>query len=483
MAAKSTILIVDDEPLGRDTLEALLVREGYDLAFAASGVEALAQVGALKPDLILLDVMMPDMDGFEVCRCLRADPNLAEIPVVMVTALDDQDSRLRGIEAGADDFITKPFDRLELRARVRTITRLDRYRHLLAERTRLEWIVEQAAEGYLWVNAQDEIVYANPQAHLYLGIHSVEVEGRRLAFLDVARRQYRCEPESAWRTWPAQADMPDCPATYLVRPETPTATAFWLRVDVLDLARGLKDNRAIRLRDVTQEITRQIDMRGFHEALRHKIRTPFTGILGSLELLCKKGSQMPADVVAGLAQMAFDSAQRLHRAFEDILGYLNVHNMTESGRRFALAHLEALAAEVAASLNIRSLHVSCEESLQSVSLPLSQRAVELILWELLENAHKFHPEQSPTVSVSAFPVDDRRICLQVIDDGTHISPEHLSRVQVPYYQGEKYFTGEVQGMGLGLSTVARLIWSVGGVCRIQNRDDGPGISVELIVPV
>jgi CheY-like chemotaxis protein len=104
-------LIVDDELGGRKTLEGILRPFGYDLVFATSGAEALTQAAANAPDLMVLDVMMPGMDGFEVCRRLRADPRLAEIPVIMLTALDDRESRLQGIAAGADDFISKPFDR------------------------------------------------------------------------------------------------------------------------------------------------------------------------------------------------------------------------------------------------------------------------------------------------------------------------------------------------------------------------------------
>jgi signal transduction histidine kinase len=129
-----TILIVDDEARGRETLEALLASQGYHLLFACNGIEALALAASARPDLIMLDVMMPDMDGFEVCQRLRADPLLAEVPVLLVTALDDRDSRLQGIEVGADDFISKPFDRIELRMRVHTIVRLNRYGRLLAER-------------------------------------------------------------------------------------------------------------------------------------------------------------------------------------------------------------------------------------------------------------------------------------------------------------------------------------------------------------
>ena len=112
MAYKSTVLIVDDKTSARDALEALLFREGYTLAFASNGPQALEEAAALAPDLILLDVMMPDMDGFQVCQQLRTDPFLAEVPIIMVTALDDRNSRLRGIEAGADDFVSKPFDRI-----------------------------------------------------------------------------------------------------------------------------------------------------------------------------------------------------------------------------------------------------------------------------------------------------------------------------------------------------------------------------------
>ena len=138
MTSPSTILIVDDHAENRDTLTELLQNPDYRLVEAANGPKALKLAADLHPDLILLDVMMPDMDGFEVCRRVRADPKLAEVPVIMVTALDDRLSRIKGIESGADDFISKPFDRAELRARVRTVTRLNRYARLNRERANVE---------------------------------------------------------------------------------------------------------------------------------------------------------------------------------------------------------------------------------------------------------------------------------------------------------------------------------------------------------
>jgi len=131
MPDKSIILIADDDAVARMALEILLEPDGYNLVFATDGPEALDKAERLLPDLILLDVIMPTMQGFEVCRRLRADPKLADLPIVMITGFASRETRLQGIEAGADDVISKPYDQVELRARVRTITRLNRYRRLL----------------------------------------------------------------------------------------------------------------------------------------------------------------------------------------------------------------------------------------------------------------------------------------------------------------------------------------------------------------
>ena len=134
-SAPATILLVDDIAANRETLRELLSAENYRFIEAADGPTALRLAAETPPDLVLLDVMMPGMDGYEVCRRLRAETRFAEVPVIIVTALDDHASRITAIEAGADEFVTKPFNRVELRARVRTTTRLNRYRLLAEART------------------------------------------------------------------------------------------------------------------------------------------------------------------------------------------------------------------------------------------------------------------------------------------------------------------------------------------------------------
>ncbi len=118
------VLVVDDVPANVKLLEARLSAEYFDVITAMSGEEALAICERAECDLVLLDVMMPDLDGFEVCRRLKTNPATHHIPVVMVTALDQPSDRVRGLEAGADDFLTKPIPELALIARVRSLTRL-----------------------------------------------------------------------------------------------------------------------------------------------------------------------------------------------------------------------------------------------------------------------------------------------------------------------------------------------------------------------
>jgi putative two-component system response regulator len=144
----STILVVDDDIGNRQTIELTLMDEGYRLEMAENGEKALDMIPQILPDVILLDIMMPGIDGYEVCRRVRRDRSTAEIPVVMLTALDDRESLLRGLESGADDFITKPFDRHELRARLASITRLNRYRSLVNERTRLAQALKDLEIAY-----------------------------------------------------------------------------------------------------------------------------------------------------------------------------------------------------------------------------------------------------------------------------------------------------------------------------------------------
>ncbi|HMP41047.1 MAG TPA: response regulator [Roseiflexaceae bacterium] len=141
------ILIVDDDPWIIDVLTRMLTHEGYSIVTARNGLEALEQVRQAHPDLILLDVTMPQMDGFTVCRELKTNDQTALIPITMLTGLGDSDHHRQGIEAGADDFLTKPIDQLTLRARIRAQLHLKRLTDQLEDTESVIFMLAQAVEA------------------------------------------------------------------------------------------------------------------------------------------------------------------------------------------------------------------------------------------------------------------------------------------------------------------------------------------------
>jgi putative two-component system response regulator len=147
MPDKQVILLVDDQPQNLELLEAYLGPQGYQIIKAAGGEEALRQLSGHQIDLVLLDVMMPGMDGFEVTRRIRQDENHRLLPIVLVTALRETEDRIKGIEAGCDDFLSKPFDKMELLARVRSLLKVKAYNSLMSDyRKELEAEVAERTE-------------------------------------------------------------------------------------------------------------------------------------------------------------------------------------------------------------------------------------------------------------------------------------------------------------------------------------------------
>jgi two-component system, cell cycle response regulator len=138
------ILIIDDSPDARAIAKARLGPEGHRIVFAANGAEGLACAAKENPDLILLDVDMPDLSGFEVCRRLKNDPALNAIPVIFVSGSNDIPDKIKGLDLGAVDYVTKPFDAFELRARVRAALRTKRLQDILRDRALIDPLTELA---------------------------------------------------------------------------------------------------------------------------------------------------------------------------------------------------------------------------------------------------------------------------------------------------------------------------------------------------
>jgi DNA-binding response OmpR family regulator len=496
---QQTILIVDDQPVNVDVLHDIL-RENYRVKVALNGEQALSlsQSGE-PPDLVLLDIMMPNMDGFEVCYRLKANPFTRSIPVIFVTAMSDVVDESRGFELGAVDYITKPVSPALVLARVRTHLALyDQSRileemvrkrteelqaanlRLTQERARFEWLVRNAEDGYLILDDLNHILFANAQARLYLGLPPDDGQITE-TFLDLVKQQYQLETQEDWEKPLARTEYQP---RYMIRPETATAQPFWLSVDILEMSPVEQEKHwVVRLHDTTEQIRDWENWRTFTEMVNHKLRTPLTLIMSSIQVLSRHGAELSSEEIAETVNSAQKGVYRLHATIEDVLAYTNIKRLAEPGEGFKLAELHSVVKDIAGGLGIDQIGVACGGTLAKRRLALTRKAVELILWELLENARKFHPNQLPSVDLLVMPTANGMAEILVRDNGLTLSPLQLRNLWKPFYQGEKNFSGEVPGMGLGLARVSTLIWSAGGKCNAYNREDGPGLVVELHLPL
>ena len=469
-----SILIVDDEEIGRLMLRRLLENEGYQVECAENGSAGIEKARNLEPDLILLDVVMPVIDGYEVCEILRRDPVLAEVPVIMLTSLDDSDSRLRGLQAGADDFLSKPVQPEELKARARTVTRLNRYRRLRSERARFDWVVENADEGYLLVDEKGGLLYANGKAKKFLGL-TRQAQGSDM--LELFKRRFKLRPPERWLTWPA---LPNDVSLHLLAPESDRSPAVWLEVRALAHQVGPSSEFLLRLRDVTHEQATQRCVWTFESLVSHKLRTPLTKIHLGLSVIEKKADRLSVSEIQEFAGLANEGARDLKQQLEGVLGYLNAPTAMPDGNGFRLEGLTPLVNEVVSQLGLPPAEITLDQELPEF-VYLSSHALELIFLELFGNSKKFHPQGSPQMQLRVRQTPEL-VVFEVEDDGLSLTPDQLQRALQPYYQGERRFTGQVEGMGLGLSLVCSMAWEVGGDCSVRNRADRDGVVVEVRLP-
>ncbi len=484
MNQKSTVLIVDDQEAMRDALEGMLTNQGYELAIATNGQEAIDLARQLLPDIILLDVMMPDMDGFETCQHLRADPILAKVPIIMVTALNDQDSRLRGIEAGADDFISKSYSKLELRAKVRMITKINRYQRLLNEQLKFKWMFENTDEAYLALNHDKQITYANSKARLYLNLPPTEAPINE-SFIKLISKHYHQVHEPSKTPVPIDEKLIQLPR-YIVRPDTQTALPIWLRVDLMEISGESEEKSLVHLCNVTNTILAKRINWTLAGQISHKLKTPLLPILSGIEFLIKNHSKLPTDKLEEFLKMTYTGGTRLCALVDKILDYANVSNINKDTQDpCTLTNLLSTITTVKEMLDIESLLMLQQDHIENPDkflIPISCTRIEMVLTELFSNAKNFHPTNTPIIEVDIEAKPDN-LCLKIRDNGIQLSPEQLANIWIPYYQGEKYFTGEAEGMGLGMSMVGTLVWEVGGTCQAYNRTDGKGVVIELNFPL
>lgn len=469
------ILIITANPSIRQVMEEMLDGTRFVLQFAGSAAEGLQKAEELLPVAIVIDLDPQAFDPYAACRHLRASRLLHGIPIMMLCSRDERDSRAAGISAGADDFLDKPPDGLELLSRLGMLTRLSMTGRMLSDLTRFSWMVEHAHEGYLMLDLSGTIHYANERAQNLLNLPENFIG---LPFTRVVEKQYMPEPAEAWENW-----LKDPAPCFLLQPEGPTARAVWVVLEALDTPMGAEYQRIVRLRDVTERMSLYHDMRKFHTAINHKLRTPVSILYTSMSIIKSQIATMTPEEIKKMMASAIRGTERLAEEVRNIVTYLESPLALNVGEPVRLEKMPEMVTGIAERLHLKNVILSLPEDLHSTVIGLTPDALEMILHELMENSHKFHPSQAPRVEISVQEMENGFIHIRVVDDGINLSVEQLDWAWLPYFQSEKDFTGEMPGTGLGFPMVATLVWKAGGTLRLRNHPNGPGVIVDLNIPL
>jgi PAS domain S-box-containing protein len=463
-AVGGKILIVDDYPANVKLLERNLRTAGYETVAAYDGEEALEKVRMERPDLVLLDIMLPKIDGFEVCRRLRADEATAVIPIIMITALMETEDRIRGLESGADDFISKPFDRGELLARVKSLLQVKYYRSMLAEREKFHAVIQDLSHGIIITDGQWRIQTISRRAAELLGRPDEDLTGHDLA--EVLSR-FQVEPSlEALRQSQAHAVTIELTQEN-VRPPRYLAG----RYTRIEGPHGELFNAAMVFRDISEMRQKEKLKRDFLSLITHKLKTPLTIVGGYLRLIDQRkyGDVPPA--MAEAVKISMGKVQELGDLIEKVLSYAGL-TATELERAGRLVSVEDVVRRISRRLQERYPARQTDWVIAlAPGLPRARAPEELlfiVLDNLMDNAVKFCPRSAVRVEVSAREVEDRQLEISVRDDGPGIRPLDRDQVFQDFTQFEDVFTGNIAGMGLGLATAKRLVAGWGGQIDFES---------------
>lgn len=489
----ASIAVADDDPTNLKVLEYMLGGLGCDVRLTRSGEMLLKSVALKQPDLILLDVHMPGLDGYQTCTKLKASEKYKDIPVIFVSAMNEEFSKVKGFKSGAVDYITKPFQLEELKAHISVHLRLAKQANELRN---LQAAVEQSRTSILITNLEGTIEYANQSTAEISGYSMPEIVGHnpRVFKSDVHPNSVY---EDLWQTisqgkvWNGELCN-----------RKKDGTLFWELV-VISPVRGA-DGSFTRYVAVKEDVTKQRELReqlirakeqaeaanqaksSFLAMMSHEIRTPMNGVIGMIDLLDQ--SHLDADQQR-LTRIAKVSSMSLLNIINDILDFSKI----EAGRMKLESipvdwrHIiDDVAEMVSSALLDKNLQLYCFVSPEVPSQVKGDQArLRQVLLNLLSNAIKFthsHDDKLGCIFVrlDLDSIESNQLILNVEDNGIGISPTMLDNLFQPFVQADSSTHRRYGGTGLGLSICNRLINLMKGNISCTSQEGvGSNFTVQL----
>ena len=507
------VLLADDNADLRGYIRRLLVEQGYDVETVVDGVAALAAIRVRKPDIVVTDVMMPQLDGFGLLRAIRGDADLRHLPVIMLSARAGEEAKVEGLDAGADDYLVKPFSARELLARVSGNIAMARVRREAAEmvaatEARAARVLAGMTEGYVLLDREYRVIEINDEG--------LRVDGRtREDFIG----------RSHWEIWPgSEAEAQGFLYKRVIEEgaagsveshyQWEDGRSVWFEIDAYPVPDGVaifyRDISARKLaEEALQELNATLEMRveertrelvAAEEALRqaqkmeamgqltggvaHDFNNLLTPIVGALDMLQRRGvgDEREQRLIGGASQ----SAERARILVQRLLAFARRQPLQPTA--VDIAKLVHDMADLIASTSGPQIRVSIEAADDLPFAQADQNQLEMALLNLSVNARDAMPNGGTLrISANRGQADGDNplgltpggyLRLSVADTGSGMDEATLARAAEPFFSTK----GVGKGTGLGLSMVHGLASQLGGALTIQSRL-GVGTNIELWIPI
>ena len=451
--APDEILIVEDSPTQAQRLRHILEREGYSVAHAANGRLALEAARRRKPALIVSDVVMPEMDGYELCRSIKADSLLGDIPVILVTTLSDPGDVIRGLECRADNFILKPYDDHYLLGRVQFV--------------RLNREVIQTQRATMGVE-----IFFNGQRHF--------ITADRLQILNLLLSTYEAAIQRTKELTHTQAELQELNQSL-------QETNLRLEQEIAERARTEQALR--RAHEDLARVNARLDQASRHKDeflanMSHELRTPLNAILGLSEALLESapGTLTPRQIKS-LTTIA-TSGQHLLELINDILdlskieaGKLELHPELLASDEFC----QSCLAFVRTQALRKKITVAFDADGRTTHFRADRKRFKQVLVNLLTNAVKFTPEGGRIGLTVSAPESGDGVRFTVWDTGIGIAAEDQPKLFRAFTQIDSGLSRAQEGTGLGLALVAKLVELHGGGVALESAT-GQGSRFTVTLP-
>jgi PAS domain S-box-containing protein len=473
----ASVLIIDDEADNFDVIETLLFNQNYQLHYAASGQDAIAHLDTFQPDLILLDVMMPVMDGIEVCERIKALPEWGNVPIIMVTALNAKEDLARCLNAGASDFISKPLNSLEFQSRVKSMLRIKEQQDR-AERANalVHAQLEASLEAVIAADEQGRLVAYNQKMSEILGSNAIAISPNNEELLLLPLLQESHFPQAITRILEDTYDSPEQVThgelvhnglTYeyfsssVISPNGQFWGFVWRFRDITD-----RKQYEINLQESKEVAESALRIKSdFLAMMSHEIRTPINGVLGMTELLTTTSLDQEQHQ---FVQSIQTSGEILLTVINDILDFSKLESQKLSLENLPIdvrgmfADTCALLSNQAEAKGIK-LHYQIDQETPAYILGDPIRLRQILL-NLANNAVKFtHTGAvSLSVSTSVHTGNGMTLLFEVQDSGIGLSPEQLEKLFQPFTQASIATARQYGGTGLGLAICQKLVQMMGG---------------------